>query len=123
MSMTILERTAYEKWREARAPYRDGTALMNAYLDGRRDMLAEHIEVCHRGCDWCTEHRAWGTCTTCGGDTEAVGAFESSRCCGSPVALNERELEAHASHRALIVQEAAARSAEIIDREDAWSAS
>lgn len=48
---------------------------------------AEHRDWCHSGCATCADHRAWGECVTCGGDTEAVGPDELSRCCGSLVYL------------------------------------
>lgn len=117
--MTAPERAAYEKWVTAR-PNRYGTALLNAFLDGYRARNAEHIEACHRGCAECVDERSWGTCTSCGGDTEAVGAHELSRCCGSRVVSTEVE-RSGAFQMAVAV--ARTRSAAIVERETAWSES
>jgi hypothetical protein len=88
--MTVAERAAYEKWVNAR-PNRYGSSLLNAYLAGRRDRHREHIEVCPSGCIECADDRAFGPCTSCGADTEAIGPDELSRCCGSRV-LIDREM-------------------------------
>lgn len=104
MTMTTAEQTAYQAWL-TRKNYRTfGSALRNAYLDGRRDLEAEqaktdpwaamstaekleHIEGCW-GCTTCVDGRAFGSCSKCGDDNvEALPPEGLSRCCGSVVAL------------------------------------
>lgn len=87
--MTTAERAHYETWRELRPPYRDGSAQQRAYVDGHRAGRAfqAHVETCPDGCPECADQRAWGECTGCGDQTEAVGPDELSLCCGSKTNL------------------------------------
>ncbi len=96
-TMTPDERAAYDQWVTAN-PNRYGSALMNAFLDGRRSVKPNwealstaaklaHLETCW-SCEVCADGRAWGVCSSCGRDpVEALPPFAESRCCGSPVAL------------------------------------
>jgi hypothetical protein len=47
----------------------------------------EHRQTCASLCRLCEAHRAFGECSSCGGETEAIGPDELSRCCGSRVIL------------------------------------
>ncbi|AWY06673.1 hypothetical protein SEA_ZETA1847_39 [Microbacterium phage Zeta1847] len=46
--------------------------------------LADHREACDL-CEACDPFRAFGACSTCHDDAEAIGPAELSPCCGSPV--------------------------------------
>lgn len=102
--MSDDERAEYEAWREERTPYRDGSAQQCAFVEGMRRAQAraiatvwrsldaeqreEHLQPDHDLCPVCEPHRSFGTCTSCGADTEALGADELSRCCGSRVVID-----------------------------------
>lgn len=60
------------------APYPPAPAAATSFW-------AEHLETCTDTCAMCAEHRVFGDCASCGAETEAVGADELSRCCGSTV--------------------------------------
>ena len=55
LTMSVEERAEYEEWREARAPYRDGSAQQRAFIAGmraqRRVDAAEKINDQVADCD------------------------------------------------------------------------
>lgn len=46
----------------------------------------EHRSECPDTCGMCEAHRAWGDCSTCGAESEAVEGY--SICCGSVVVFS-----------------------------------
>src|SRR5690242_13118067 len=84
--MSDEERHEYESWREELTPYRDGSAQQRAFVEGMRRQARldadpwralgpagqeEHRQTCDL-CKVCEPHRAFGACTRCGSETEAV---------------------------------------------------
>lgn len=75
-----------------RLGWRDGLAHAGAsWVTLTDQQRAEHIEICAGTCVFCEDHRTFGACTKCGSETEALGADELSRCCGSRVTLRGTE--------------------------------
>lgn len=101
IAMAAAETAAWTRNRN-----RYGTSFKQGFRLGWRDGLAhagvswvkltdqqreEHIENCDHTCVFCEDHRTFGACTKCGSETEALGADELSRCCGSRVTLRGTE--------------------------------
>jgi hypothetical protein len=59
-----------------------------------------HREECSDGCNLCENHRAWGECSKCWDDSEAIGPDELSVCCGSKVVLSAPEMDDYREVRA-----------------------
>lgn len=85
LTMSVEERAEYEEWREARAPYRDGSAQQRAFIAGMRaqrrvDEAAKINDQCAE-CGRVGDMRVIGDtgddielrCPECGASTYAPG--------------------------------------------------
>jgi hypothetical protein len=98
MSLTeSVPRAAYERFREERAPYNDGSGIQRGYLRGyldgdpflslTPDKRDEHRAACVDMCLGCERYRLRGFCPSCGTEKEAD---DNERCifCGGPLHLD-----------------------------------
>lgn len=96
---------AYQEWMAGNVVVRYGRASQSGFMAGFRvaasagpswatitpAQRSEHFDVCRDGCVFCADHRAFGECRSCGGQSEALGADELSRCCLAPTILGPED--------------------------------
>lgn len=87
VSAGIVEwnRAASEFWAARTRPLRP---LWFRLSKSRRQ---DHIDGCLHTCPTCENYRAFGECTRCGTETEAIGPDELSRCCGVRMILTPED--------------------------------
>lgn len=70
LTMSVEERAEYEEWREARPPYRDGSAQQRAFIAGMR--AQRRVDVAAKVNDQCAECGRVGDMRVIGDDGDSI---------------------------------------------------
>lgn len=104
--LTRPSEVSYQEWLSENVVTRYGRASRTGFVQGfdrgvrfagpswvtiTPAQRAEHLDVCRDGCVFCADHRAFGECKACGGQSEALGTDELSRCCLAPTILGPED--------------------------------